>query len=471
MKYLKEWISRYRFFVLFFFSLIIAFLVEKRADNWQPGAISVEKIQSAIWQKEAKTDALIDEIERLISENGPEEFIRKYSQTYFKLANSKGISFVVYENNKLLYWSNNSIIINPFYPASTFKGNIVHSPNSWHIVKTKEFGERVIIGLIKVRTDYVFENAFLKNKFHKSFGAGLRAKITDEKIEGAEVFGKDGSFLFSLEESPVAKPFFLPTISAIFYFLSLVFFLLFILKWFRWVVLKTSLNRNLFVLIVSLLLVFLRYLMLHYSMPAIVLTLPLFEPYHYAKSFWFPSLGDFFLNSFFLLFISYLFFREFDYGRLLKTGLKPLFCLFLTTFFITIYYLFFHYLLSGLILNSSILIEVYNIFYLNAYTLVGYMGIAFLLASLLLFTDKFVSIYYGHFSFWKFTGLITLFILIVFVPFMLTDKVVTVYQLIFLLIIVYVITYFRMYKNKYSYPNKVFIMLMMALFTCFSWLI
>lgn len=467
MKYLKEWISRYRFFVLFFFSLIIAFLIEKKADNWQPGAISVEKIQSAIWQKEAKTDALIDEIERLISENGPEEFIREYSQSYFKLANSKGISFVVYENNKLLYWSNNSIIINPFYPASAFKGNIVHSPNSWHIVKTKEFGERVIIGLIKVKTDYAFENAFLKNKFHKSFGAGLRAKITDEKIEGAEVFGKDGSFLFSLEESPVAKPYFLPTISAIFYFLSLVFILLFILKWFRWVVLKTSLNRNLFVLIVSLLLVFLRYLMLHYSMPAIVLTLPLFEPYHYAKSFWFPSLGDFFLNSFFLLFISYLFFREFDYTRLLKTGLKPLFCLFLSTFFITIYYLFFHYLLSGLILNSSILIEVYNIFYLNAYTLVGYLGIAFLLASLLLFTDKFVSIYYGHFSFWKFTGLITLFILLVFVPFMLTDKVVTVYQLVFLLIIVYVIVYFRMYKNKYSYPNKIFIMLLMALFTLF----
>lgn len=467
MNVLKDWFKRYRFFVLFVFSLILAFIIEKRADNWRPGDISVEKIQSVIWQKETKTDAMIDEVERLISENGLSEFIRKYSQTYFKLAVNSGISFVVYENNDLLYWSNNSIIISPDYSTSSFKGRVVHSPNSWHIIRTKEFGERVIIGLIKVKTNYAFENAFLKNKFHKSFDTRLRANITDEQIEGAEVFGKDGSFLFSLEKLPLPKSNFLPSISAMFYFLSVIFFFLFLLKWFRWMVLKTTFNRNLFVIIISVLITIIRFVMLKYSFPSILATLPLFEPYHYAKSFWFPTLGDFFLNSFFLLFIAHLFYKEFDFAGILKTGMKPVFCLFITTFFITIYYLFFHYLLSGLILNSSILIEVYNIFYLNAYTLVGYLGVAFLLASMLLFIDKFISIYRESFSFWKFTGLITVFILVVFVPFMLTDKVVTFYQLVFLLIIVYTITYFRMFKNKYSYPNKIFILLLMALFTLF----
>jgi hypothetical protein len=89
-------------------------------------------------------------------------------------------------------------------------------------------------------------NYFLKNKFHKSFGTGLKASITDEKIEGAEVFAKDGSFLFSFEESPVTKSNFLPTISSIFYFLSLIFFLLLILLLDIYMISSNHLREKLF---------------------------------------------------------------------------------------------------------------------------------------------------------------------------------------------------------------------------------
>jgi two-component system, NtrC family, nitrogen regulation sensor histidine kinase NtrY len=467
MNILLEWLSRYKLLVLFLVFLILAFFFERRASNYQTQELSLERIQTTISNKEAKTDQKIDEIESRIAKKGLKNFIRDDSAEYFRFSASKGISFAVYENDQLVYWSNNSIVLEPAFSENGFKNQLFQSPNSWHVVHVKEFEDRKIVGFIKIKTSYAFENAFLKNQFQKSFGAGLDAKISPERIEGSEVFSKDGSFLFSLSTQENETPAYLPFIAGIFYFLVLVFLLLLILQWFRWLVIKTQINRNILITITVGLLIFLRFLMLQYGYPTFLSTLPLFEPYHYAKSFWFPNLGDFFLNTFLLLFISFLVFREFDYFGMQKRGLKPALCLFITTFFITIYYLFFHYLLRGLVMNSSILIEVYNVFYLNTYTLIGYFGIAFLILSLLLFLDKFVSVYAEDFSFWKFSGFVTAFVLMVFLPFMLADKTVTISQLLFLLIFIFIISWLRLVKKSYSYANKLLILFFASVFTLF----
>ena len=467
MNILLEWLSRYKLLVFFLVFLILAFFFERRASNYKPQEISVERIQRILWNKETKTDQEIDEIERWIVEKGIAGFIRDHSTEYFGYSASKGISFAVYENDQLVYWSNNSIVLEPVFFGSGFKKRLLRSPNSWHVLHVKDFEDRTIVGLIKLKTSYAFENAFLKNQFQKSFGAGLNAKISTERIEGSEVFSKDGTFLFSLTSHEKDSSGYLPFIAAIFYFLTLAFLLLLILQWFRWLVIKTQVNRNILIVLTAGLLVFLRFLMLEYGFPSFLSTLPLFEPYHYAKSFWFPNLGDFFLNTFFLLFVSFLVFKEFDYSGMLKRGLKPALCLFITTFFITIYYLFFHYLLRGLVMNSSILIEVYNVFYLNTYTLIGYIGIAFLILSLLLFLDKFVSVYAEDFSFWKFSGYFIVYILMVFIPFMLVDKSVTIYQLLFLLLFVFIVSWLRLVKKVYSYANKLLILFFASVFTLF----
>lgn len=467
MNIFLEWISRYKILLLFLGFLIMAFFLERRAANQKPAEIPVERIQAVIKTKEIKTDLKIDELEDLITRKGLINFIKDHSAEYFRYAGSNGISFAVYENDSIKFWSNNTIVFEPLFSESKFADRVIQTPNSWQLVRTKEFGNRRIVGLIKIKSSYAFENAFLINQFQKSFGKGLKAGIIRDRLEGSEIFGKDGAFLFSVINQGNTSNSYLAFASAVFYFLALVFLLLLILQWFRWLVLKTRLNRNLLIVLSIGLLVFLRFLMLKYKFPALLSTLPLFEPYHYAKSFWFPNLGDFFLNTFLLLFISFLVFREFDYQGMVKKGLRPVYSLFVTSFIITVYYLFFHYLLKGLVMNSSILIEVYNVFYLNVYTLIGYLGIAFLILSLLLLIDKFVSVYAEDFSFWEFIAYVTAFILMIYVPFLITDKAVTVYQMLFLLLFVFVIAGFRFLKKSYSYANKLLILFLSCVFTLF----
>ncbi len=462
-----EWLSRYRLFLLFLFFLSLGLLTESRATKQKPPEIPVQRIQSVIRDKEKITDLKMDEIESLVSGKGLKAFIAEHSSEYFRFAGSKGISFAVYENDTLKFWSDNSVYIESYFSSSNFNQRILKTPNSWLVVRVKEYGIRTIVGLIKVKSSYVFENAFLKNRFQKGFGKILNAGIVDERIEGQEVFGKDGTFLFSLSNQGNNSVNYLPIVSAVFYLAALVFFLLLVLKWFRWLTLKTHVNRNVLLLFTAGLLVLLRFLMLKYKFPELLSTLPLFEPYLYAKSFWFPNLGDFFLNTFLLLFISFLFFKEFDYPGILKKGLKPVFSLFITTFFVTVYYLFFHYLMKGLVMNSSILIEVYNVFYLNVYTLTGYLGIAFLILSLFLFLDKFISVYTGDFTFWRFIVLVTAFILSIYAPFLVADKSVTVFQLLFLLIFVFLFAWLRFERKNYSYANKLVILFLASVFTLF----
>ncbi len=467
MNFFKDWVNRYKFFILFLFFLIAAIVLERRAEKYPYGKISAERIQSVLAQKEEKTDNKIIAIERSISELGMVEFIRENSVELNRFYLNNGISFIIYENDSLKYWSNNEIIISPLFSKSDFNQRLVHTPNSWHVIRSNEFANRVIIGLIKLNTDFAFENAFLTNEFHKSFDAGLNANINVEKIEGYEVFGKDGAYLFSVEKGSDKKIPYYNTLSAISYLMAIVFVLLFVLKWFRWLAIKISLDRNLLLIFVIIFLLVSRYLALYYSFPGLLANLSLFDPYHYAKSFWFPSLGDFFLNSFFLMFIAFLIYREFDYIGFQKIFKNKFVCIFATGFLISIYYLFFHYLLSGLVLNSNIFIEVHNFFYLNAYTLVGYLSIAFLIISLVLLIDKFIFIYSGFFSFWKFIGIISISIFLVFIPIMLVDSAVTIDQLFFMYVIVLSFSYFRIYKTRYTYPNRVLMVLLMAVFTLF----
>ncbi len=52
-------------------------------------------------------------------------------------------------------------------------------------------------------------------------------------------------------------------------------------------------------------------MMLEFRFPFIFYSLDLFAPQNYASSFWLPSLGDFLINSVFIFFFSYNFFKEY----------------------------------------------------------------------------------------------------------------------------------------------------------------
>jgi two-component system, NtrC family, nitrogen regulation sensor histidine kinase NtrY len=465
---MKNWFLNYRFILLSFLLGLLAVFVNLGVTNLQDRRIPVRNVQEELWKTEAFAGKMADRLFQDITENGLEEFLLHHSDEFEHAFDKKGISLFYYFQDTLRYWNNNSVTANRLFSGSTFEQRLIRFPNSWQVSSVHDFGDHAIVALILVKKEYVFENAFLRNRFHPNFQSSTRAGISTRKEGKSDIFSKDGTYLFSLEKLKDEKQYWFPDgLVGLLSLFSFLFFLAFVLRWFRWFVLKTSVSRNLLVISVFGILILIRYLMLHYSFPGFLERLPLFDPYFYAKSFWFPSLGDFLLNALLLLFLAWLFYREFDHHSIFRLGMNVRICLFASMFFLSIYYLFFQYLLTGLVMNSSILIEVYNVFSLNPYTVVGYLGLSVLLGSLLLYADKFVSAYKGIFSFQSFLLTSTLSILIVFIPFMIVDKAVTLFQLVFMLIIVFVIAYFRFKRSRYSYANKLFLVFLMSLFTLF----
>lgn len=465
---MKNWFLNYRFILLSLLFGLLAVFVNLGVTDLQDRKIPVKKIQKELWQTEAFAEKMADQLFQSISESSLEEFLLHHSDEFEKIYDKKGISLFYYFQDTLRYWNNNSVTASRLLSDSAFAQRLIRFPNSWQVSTVYDYDDHAVVALILVKKEYIFENAFLKNRFHPNFQSSTRAEISIRETSNSDIFSKSGTYLFSLEKLKDEKQNWFPDgLAGLLFLFSFLFFLAFVLRWFRWFVLKTSVPRNLLVIAGFAILILIRYLMLHYSFPGLVERLPLFDPYFYAKSFWFPSLGDFLLNAFLLLFLAWLFYREFDHHSIFRLGMSHRICLFTSMFFLSIYYLFFHYLLTGLVMNSSILIEVYNVFSLNPYTVVGFLGLSLLLASLLLYADKFITTYKEIFSLRAFLVTSTLFILIVFIPFMIVDQAVTFFQLLCLLIIVYVMAYLRFKRNRYSYANKLFLVFLMSLFTLF----
>ena len=71
--------------------------------------------------------------------------------------------------------------------------------NGWFLTKTIEAGNEKIVGLLRLRTDYGFENNIIKSGFEKEFKIPENVGFsTDKNSSEFHVHNKEGDFLFSL---------------------------------------------------------------------------------------------------------------------------------------------------------------------------------------------------------------------------------------------------------------------------------
>lgn len=219
-----------------------------------------------------------------------------------------GFVLLGYKQDSLLFWSDNSFLI----PKKKFldKENslVVRLEDGFYFMQKQKMDSIDLYGFLLLKKIYPYQNKFLKNHFGPDFIIPASFEISQNSKIGAPVYNPNGKFLFSLldtndgfgarrGQNGVGVLYLLAILSGL-------FFISVLLRGLK----DLKLGLSAF-LVWGVSLVLIRYFMLLWGFPSVFSDLEIFSPVLFASSFFFPSLGDFVINSFFLFVFVYTYSR------------------------------------------------------------------------------------------------------------------------------------------------------------------
>ncbi|MEO8085894.1 MAG: ATP-binding protein [Bacteroidota bacterium] len=264
-----------------------------------------------------------------------------------------GFSFFYFESGKLKFWSDNTIVLPENAATENIaSGSVLELPDGLYEAFEKSAGNKKIIGLILLRQTFSYQNKYLENHFNPLLKLDEQFMVAGEEAD-YQLKSAAGSTLFTLNTShsiPDELPFKTP---AWFYLFAFVFFFSGILLYFQNLKANTAV-----ILLTGVILFFVRFTMIRFRLPGEMYYNDFFSPKIYGSSFFFNSIGDFFLNA-----VTLFTFTGIIYGHFKKAGTVPnhsagnylLFIPALSALALAFYAI--HNLVGDLVLNSKIIFE------------------------------------------------------------------------------------------------------------------
>ncbi|HAN19544.1 MAG: hypothetical protein A2X13_15130 [Bacteroidetes bacterium GWC2_33_15] len=455
---------KYRIIIGIIIFAFLAFLFRRNSKTDQIGPDKIQHFQQIINEKIKKADATILDVLHLLDSLRPDELMNQRDIVSPDLFEKEGIILLGYKNDSLFFWTDNLIPVDNFSIDTNMYSGTIQLSNGWYVVRYKEFNECSIFALILIKNEYSYENNIIKNEFRDEYNLLAHIKISNNPEEGIKIYNSEGDYVLSLiyKEKKIynlTKAY----LSASSWFFLLLLIFVFIKKKIN--AINSITTRNYSILGLFILLALCRYLMLIYNFPQVFKQLELFQPHHFAISFIVPSLGDLLINAIFLFYFFIIFYTEFNFFLCKFRNSGQLFIsvgLFVLSFF---YFLILHYFFQSLILHSSISFDVYQLFDLSIYTLIGFVIIALLLTSLFLFIDRIAYLIKESIQF-KRLLIVLIPVLFVFsaIIYFLIYKIDFVSVLFYIIILIF-ICYIRLKNRSYSYPVMILLLLFFAIFT------
>lgn len=357
----------------------------------------VNRLEKQLHEKEVFLKKELNDLSQFSENKTPENLFLNTPVHYQKMMDGKGIVLLMYENDTLKFWSDNTISIANTLKEVPLELGIVKLKNGWfEIIKSStSINNRVFLGLILIKNEYPYQNKYLVNDFHKSFNVAQNANIVIDEKNKNQIKNEDGAYLFSVELKNDDSGFGFSSFFALFcHFLGFVFLTIFVRKLTRLLEQKTSRNISLLVFVIAI--IALRYGAIWFSVPKSFYNYELFKPTVYAdaSTLWLSSLGDLLINAILFLCLSLYVRQELQIEPLLvrlKTKSKLLFSFSLLTSFYWLTWIITSLFLN-IIRNSNIPFSIDNLFSINEYTYVVIIIEGFLLFSVFLIADKMVRI-------------------------------------------------------------------------------
>lgn len=362
-------------------------------------SLTVKDFESVLHEKEQR---LSKEMKALARRAETQNYYQLFAQKpayYNSLMPNEGLALLIYENDTLKFWSDNSIAVENWVKEVCLDSKTAKLRNGWFEVmhpQTNSTTTRTIVGLVLIKNEYPYQNKYLVNEFQKDFSVPAETRlITDNPNAANGVRNISGDYLFSLRfNSANNSVSVFSYISVLLDLLGFILVLVFLKDRFRLLYSRTG--KNYAILLFIALVIALRYVLIRFSLPQGFYVFDLFSPSIYAdaNSVWLTSLGDLLINIVLLFYLSYVIFNEFDFDvlqkRIKKRSRIPV------TFLVFLGYFWFSWLITqlftGLIQNSNIPFGINNIFSLNQYSYIGIIIFGLLLFVYFLFADKMIAV-------------------------------------------------------------------------------
>ncbi len=292
----------------------------------------------------------------------------------FQLAEENNITILEYIDRKLIYWSSNEFDVPNFLSDTLFSKPLIFMQNGWFLTKTVMAGNEMLIGLLRIRSDYGFTNDIIRNGFEEDFRLSENIGFSTERNASEyHVNSSDGNFLFSLifpAKKEISYLTYIPSSLWCLAFFVLILLLMQLLEYF-----SGRVNRAVTTLLFIVFLFAFYYIFLLADKPRIFFLSELFSPYKFSLNDFIPSLGHLFILSLFSALSAYIFYRDFPYpstsgGNRFYSTISAVLHLAAGAFFTGV----FHFLFSRLVATSNISFESYKVLELSWFSIAGFMS-------------------------------------------------------------------------------------------------
>ncbi len=283
-----------------------------------------------------------------------------------------------YVGKKLVYWSDNRFDVPVFPDDSLFAKPLIFIQNGWFLPKTVQTGNETIVGLLRIYTDYGFENDLIINGFEKNFRLPANTRLSTGKEQSEfHIHNDEGRFLFALlfDENRVNTSFIL--FPMFLWIASFILFLFLIMSFVRSFIRK---GHNILAVCICFLIFLLFYsLILITGKPEVFYRTELFSIYRFTLNEIIPSLGHLLIISILISVFSYVFYKYLPLNRSSeeKSGTDNI-LLILLLIPAALLFLGYHAIFSRLIFTSNINFETFKVLDLNELSIAGFGSILLL---------------------------------------------------------------------------------------------
>lgn len=376
---------KYLFPVLSILFFTLASIQEHQTLKHQPEKKIIQAFQHTLHRQELELSEYLNIAATRITDNPTSENYATIFSDLNELFEKEGLGFVVFQNQKMVYWSSNHFSFPNLQSKFTGENGLVILPNGIFEVRKRVVGDFQLMGLIHIKNNYSYENQFLNNSFIAPFELPANFNITAEKSKSSyEIRDLTNQYLFSV--APAGKLLVNASqlyFSTFLYLLGLIFLLLALYRKmddYR----EENFVAKMLLLMVVLFVIY--WIHIIFGIPDILNHLEIFGPKYYAISTWLPSLGDFYLITVLFFFWSLVFVGEFSlHGKLGKQMIIPSFV------FAGSLYQIVGLMIGNLIGNSNITYKLNRITDIDLISISSYLAIAMLLFSVFLINLKIIE--------------------------------------------------------------------------------
>jgi len=379
--------------ILSILSILIAFILNTYFSEEQKIQKLISNFQNEIYQQEEKLNNALEKISLELKNDANYEILNSNRANGF--CENNGMLFLIYENDSLKYWTDNSVPVPDIYSEKLFDVEFNHLENSYSLIKQLEKGNRHIIGLNLIKNDYKYQNEYLKNNFKDIFKLGSNIEI--QRSEGKyNIYSSSGEFLFSLQKVTAAKisdkKIF---ILFLLYLLGFLFFISFLYQAHKSA--TKDFKKNWIFLVTFIIdLIIVRIIIVYFKIPDVLFESDLFSPVYYAASKFLPSLGHLLIDTIILLTISFVFSTKLILNKGVQKNNVAAKNFTVIALLLLVFILFkgLIFMFRGIIINSSISLDLNHILDLSSFSVFSYFIIVSLVLSFFLLATKLLDIVY-----------------------------------------------------------------------------